>query len=172
MSTVAAHTRFIFAVIALALGGAASARASFVTTSPDPFPPGSGFVQAPGCVASGPLSGVCSSNVRGTILSASSTFAMGNQDTVLNEVVTGDLSFSGGPIGSFSVTGPLDLTLFGRADPSDTGTFSGVVDSEDFAGTGTITGIPLPVTITLDPSQTSTVQVTIKCCRAKNRNCF
>ena len=69
---------------------------------------------------------------------ASSTFTGGNQDTVLNELVTGDLSFGGGPIGSFSVTGPLDLTLAGRSGPNDTGTFAGMVNSEDYIGTGTI----------------------------------
>jgi hypothetical protein len=160
MPQIAASTRFISAAIVLALGAAASAQASFVTTSPDPFPPGSGYVHAPGCIASGPLSGVCSSNVTGTILSASSNFTGGNQHTVLNELVTGDLSVGGGPIGSFSVTGPLDLTLAGRSGPNDTGTFTGIVDSEDYIGTGTIAGTLLPIEFTLDPSQTSTAQIT------------
>ena len=72
----------IASVMAVARVGGAEA---FVSTSPDPFPPGSGFVQSPGCVTSGPLAGLCSSDVTGVILSSSNSFAAGNQDFVLDE---------------------------------------------------------------------------------------
>jgi hypothetical protein len=121
MSRVAAHAHFAFATIAIVLGGAGAAQASFVTTSPDPFPPGSGYVQANGCVTSGPLAGLCSSNVMGTILSANSTFSGGNEFVGLNELVVGDLSDGSAPVGHFSVTGTLNLTLLGRTDPLETG---------------------------------------------------
>jgi hypothetical protein len=157
MSPIAAGIRRVSAVFLLTLGAADAAQASFVATSPNPFSPGGGYVQMPGCVTTGPLSGVCSSNVTGTILSASSNFVGPDEFVVLNEVVTGDLSAAGVPIGSFLVTGPLDLTLFGRSGPNDTGTFSATVTAEDYQGS--IGGASLE--ITLDPSQTSTAQITI-----------
>jgi hypothetical protein len=142
--------------IVIAFSGAGGSAASFVSTSPDPFPPGSGFVQAPGCL-SGPLLGLCTSDVKGLILSSSSNVVSGNQLFVLEERVTGELSFGGSPAGDFSVEGPLELTLDGRTSSSETGTFSGPVTKEDF--TGTFDGAS--VEFTLDPSQASTVQVTI-----------
>jgi hypothetical protein len=157
MRPIVACSRFVSAMIVLALGGAASAQASFVTTSPDPFPVGSGYIQAPGCVSSGPLSGVCSSSVMGTILSVSSNFVGSDEFVVLNEVVTGQLSFGGVPIGGFSVSGPLDLRLAGRSGPNDTGTFGATVTAEDYLGS--IGGTALA--ITLDPSLTSSAQITI-----------
>jgi hypothetical protein len=157
MSRVAAHAHFAFATIAIVLGGAGAAQASFVTTSPDPFPPGSGYVQANGCVTSGPLAGLCSSNVMGTILSASSTFSGGNEFVGLNELVVGDLSDGSAPVGHFSVTGTLNLTLLGRTDPLETGSFHATVTGEDYMGS--IAGIPLA--ITLDSSQTSSADITI-----------
>jgi hypothetical protein len=144
----------------MAVASVSGAKA-FVSTSPDPFPPGSGFVQSPGCVTSGPLAGLCSSDVTGLILSSSSSFAGGDQDFVLNERVTGQISFEGSPVGDFSVVGPLDLTLDGRTTLFQTGTFDGMVNSEDYVGTlGTLEGA-VPIEFTLDTSMTSTVQVTI-----------
>ncbi len=157
MRPVASLTRCLPIVIAIALSGAGAAQASFVTASPDPFPPGSGFVQAPGCLSSGPLSGLCASNVAATILSSSSSFMGGNEFVSLDEAVAGDISDGGVSIGSFSVLGTLDLTLFGRANPSQTGTFDGTVTAEDYLGT--IDGVGLE--ITLDPMQTSTAEVII-----------
>ena len=148
-----AHSCLIAIVIAVAGGGA---RASFVTNSPDPFPPGSGFVQAPGCLT-GPLTGLCTSNVVGRILSSSFTFPGDGQAFVLNERVTGDISDNGVPSGSFVVTGPLDVTLLGRDNPLQTGTFDGKVTDEFFQGT--FDGASLE--FTLDPSHSSTAEVTI-----------
>jgi len=155
MLPVASLTRCV--TVAIALGSAAAAQASFVTNSPDPFPPGSGFVQAPGCLSSGPLSGLCTSNVTGTILSTTSSFMGGDEFVVLDEVVAGDISDNGALVGSFSGLGTLDLTLFGRSNPSQTGTFNGTVTDQDYPGT--IDGVP--VEITLDPTQTSTAAITI-----------
>lgn len=147
-------------VIAIAAAGVSSARASFIANSPDPFPPGSGFVQASGCLTSGPLSGLCASNVVGRILSSSSSFPVGGEAFVLNEAVTGEISDNGVPIGSFSVNGYLDVTLLGRGNPFQTGTFHGTVTAEDYFGT--FDGAPgVPLEFTLDPSQTSTAEVTI-----------
>jgi hypothetical protein len=157
MRPVASLIRYLPLVIAIAFGGAGAAHAAFVTASPDPFPPGSGFVQAPGCLSSGPLSGLCASNVAATILSSTSSFLGGNQFVVLNEAVAGDISDGGVSIGGFSVLGTLGLTLFGRANPSQTGTFDGTVTAEDYLGT--IDGVGLE--ITLDPTQTSTALITI-----------
>jgi len=157
MPPAAALLRSAVAAIAQTLVGTVAAQASFITTSPDPFPPGSGYVQADGCLTSGPLAGLCTSNVMGTILSASSSIAGGNELVVLNELVVGDLSSGGVALGSFSVTGTLDLTLAGRSSLSETGTFAGMVTAENYAGS--IAGIPL--TFTLDPSMASTAQITI-----------
>lgn len=157
MPPVAAILRSAIATTAVALGGMQAAHASFITTSPNPFPPGSGYVQAPGCITSGPLAGLCSSNVMGKILSSSSSFSGGDEFAVLNELVTGDLSFGGTPVGLFSVTGPLDLTLAGRGSATQTGKFLGTITAVDY--TGSIVGVPLA--FTLDPSSTSTAQVTI-----------
>src|SRR5271165_4102959 len=140
----ASFTRSYLIAIVIAVAGVSSAEASFLSTSPDPFPPGSGFVQSPGCLTNGSLSGLCASGVTGAILSSSSIFAGGNQEFVLDERVPGEISFEGAPIGDFSVDGDLDLTLFGRTTLYQTGTFEGV-----------------PVEFTLDPTMTSTVQVTI-----------
>jgi len=143
--------------IVIAVTGAGSAKASFTSTSPDPFPPGSGFVQASGCLTGGLLGGLCASNVKGKILSSSSSFPGGGEAFVLNEAVTGDISDDGVPIGSFSVEGYLDVTLLGRGDPVQTGTFNGVVTAEDYLGT--LDGVALE--FTLDPSEASTAEVTI-----------
>lgn len=143
--------------IVIAVAGAGGARASFITTSPDPFPPCSGFVQALGCLTSGPLSGLCADNVVGRILASSSSFPGNGQAFVLDERVTGDISDNGVPIGSFSVEGSLDVTLLGRGNPFQTGTFDGVVTAEDYLGT--LDGVPLE--FTLDPSQPSTAEVTV-----------
>ncbi len=153
----ASFTRSYLIAIVIAVAGVSSAEASFLSTSPDPFPPGSGFVQSPGCLTNGSLSGLCATGVTGAILSSSSIFAGGNQEFVLDEKVTGEISFEGAPIGDFSVDGDLDLTLFGRTTLYQTGTFDGVVTSEDYVGT--FEGVP--VEFTLDPTMTSTVQVTI-----------
>lgn len=142
--------------MAMAVGNAGVAWASFITTSPNPFPPGSGFVQPAACVTSGPLSGICAS-VRSTILSTTSSFALGNEFVVLNERVASDVSFDGAPVASLSVLGTLDLTLAGRTSPSQTGTFDGTVTAEDFPGT--FDG--LSVAITLEPSPPSTAMITI-----------
>jgi len=149
--------RFALVAMAIALGSVGAVQASLITASPDPFPPGSGFVQAPGCLTSGPLSGLCASNVTGTILSTTSSFMGGNELVVLDEALAGDISDNGLPIGSFSALGSLDLTLTGRTSPSQTGTFNGTVTAEDYLGT--LDGVPLE--FTLDPSQTSTALIVI-----------
>jgi hypothetical protein len=157
MLPVAATFRCAIAATVIALAGMQTAQASFITTSADPFPPGSGYTQANGCVTSGPLAGLCTSNVFGKILSATSSFAGGDEFVVLNELVTGDLGLGSTPIGVFSVTGALDLTLAGRGSANQTGTFLGTVTFLDY--TGSILGIPLE--FTLDPTSTSTAQITI-----------
>jgi hypothetical protein len=144
----------IASVMAVASVGGAKA---FVSSSPDPFPPGSGFVQSPGCLTSGVLSGLCASDVTGLILSSSSKFAGSDQEFVLDERVTGEISFEGTPIGDFSVQGDLDLTLDHRTSDSQTGTFHGVVTFEDYKGL--FDG--LPVEFTLYPPEKSTVEVMI-----------
>jgi hypothetical protein len=157
MHRFALFTRSCLIASVMAVAGVGGAKA-FVSTSPDPFPAGSGFVQAPGCLTSGPLAGLCSSDVKGLILSSSSSFVGPNEEFTLDERVTGDISFAGGPIGAFSVVGDLDLTLDDRTSDSQTGTFDGVVTSEDYMGL--FEGM-VPIEFTLDPSMTSTVQVTI-----------
>src|SRR5271166_4471287 len=159
MSPVAVIFRLAIAAIALGLGGIQAAQASVVATSPDPFPPGSGYVNvAGGCVPSGPFLGVCSGNISGTILSSSISFpGNGNEYVVLDEVLTADISDNGVPLGSFSAPGTLSMTLFGRTNPAQTGTFSAAITAEDYLGT--IGGIPFE--ITLDPSQASTAQIVI-----------
>jgi hypothetical protein len=159
MAQIAALARLASAGIAIALGSAGAAHASFVSTSPDPFPPGSGYLNAQGgCVPSGLLTGLCSSNISGTILSSTISFpGDGNEDVVLNEVLTADISKRGVPFGSFSALGTLSLTLFGRSSPLQIGTFSGTITAEDYLGS--IGGIPFA--ITLDPSQPSSVAATI-----------
>jgi hypothetical protein len=147
--------------IVIAVTGTGGAKASFITNSPDPFPPGSGFVQASGCLTGGPLSGLCADNVVGRILSSSSSFPGDGQGFVLDEAVTGDISDNGVPIGSFSVEGSLDVTLLGRSNPFQTGTFDGVVTFEDYLGVLVPVGAPVGVEFTLDPSQPSTAEVTI-----------
>ena len=159
MAQVAALARLASVGIAIALGSAGAAHASFVSTSPDPFPPGSGYLNVPGgCVPSGPFTGLCSTNISGTILSSTASFpGDGNEDVVLNEMLTADISNGVVPIGSFSALGTLSLTLFGRSSPAQLGTFSGTITAEDYLGS--IGGIPFE--ITLDPSQPSSVEVTI-----------
>ncbi len=143
--------------IVITVAGVGGAKASFTATSPDPFPPGSAFVQAEGCLMGGPLGGLCASDVIGRILSSSGSFSVGGEAFVLDETVTGDISDAGVPIGSFSVEGYVDVTLLGRSDPLQTGTFAGLVTAEDYLGT--LDGVPLE--FTLDPSETSTAEVTI-----------
>jgi hypothetical protein len=156
-----AHSCLIAIVITVA--GTGGTKASFITNSPDPFPPGSGFVQASGCLTGGPLSGLCADNVVGRILSSSSSFPGNGQAFVLDETVTGDISDNGVPIGSFSVMGSLDVTLLGRDNPLQTGTFDGAVTGEDYHGTLDVLadGVQLQLEFTLDPSQSSTAEVTI-----------
>ena len=156
MHKFALFTRSCLIASVMAVASVSGAKA-FVSTSPDPFPVDSGFVQSPGCLTTGALSGLCASDVKGAILSSSSSFNGGNQDFVLDERVTGEISFDGAPIGDFSVQGDLDLTLYGRTSLVQTGTFEGAVTAEDYVGT--FDGVP--VVFTLDPSMTSTVQVTI-----------
>jgi hypothetical protein len=155
MQRVAALIRAASAGIAIVVGGAGAAKASFIARSPDPFPPGSGFVHVSGGCAP---SGLCSSNISGRILSSSDSFpGDDNEHVVLNEVLTADISNGGVPFGSFSALGTLSLTLFGRSSPGRLGTFSGAITDEDYRGS--IDGLPFE--ITLDPSQPSSVQVTI-----------
>lgn len=161
MQNSASLTRSYLIATGIVLGAVGGAKASFVSSSPDPFPVGSGFVQSPGCLTSGVLSGLCATDVKGLILSALSV-AGGNQLFVLTEKVTGEITDHGASIGSFSVTGELGLTLFGRGRADETGTFDGQVDVEDYNGTFDYMGTPVPVEFTLDTSQKSTVQVTIQ----------
>jgi hypothetical protein len=74
MRRVATFIRYALVAIALAIGGAGAAglhsRRSVALA---------GYVQAPGCLASGPLAGLCTSKVTGTILSSSSSFTGGDE---------------------------------------------------------------------------------------------
>lgn len=144
-------------VLAFALGGAGSAQASFITTTnpPDLFPPGSIITGlGPSCVPGGPLAGVCTSNTMTTILSSTVSFNGGNEDVVLNGVVTGDTTH---PTGSFSLSGTTDLTIEGRSNPWEGGTFHIDVISEDY--TGEFLGNQ--VELLLDPATPSYGQIKI-----------
>ncbi len=140
---------FRAAQVALAVTlGAGAAEAAFVTTSnpPDLFPVGSVFAgAAPICIPSGPLEGVCTSNQKQTNLSSTVSFSGGNEHVALDVVLTGDTS---NPAATFSLPGTEDLTLLGRSDPYETGTFSIDVISWDVSGV--FDGVPLE--LTLDPS--------------------
>jgi hypothetical protein len=157
MHVAPALARLALIASVIVLGGVSTARASFVSTSPDRFPPGSGFVQAAGCIASGPLAPLCVDNVTALILSSGASFVGGDELAVLDERVTGDVTDNGVLLGSFSVLGTLSLTVFDRGSPDEPGTFSATVTSDNYLGM--IDGIPLQVT--LDPSDTSTATITV-----------
>lgn len=144
--------------VAFALIGAGASQASFISTSnpPDLFPPGSFITGGPAvCVTGGPLTGVCTSNTRTTIVSSSVSFpGDGNEDLVLNGLVTGDTSH---PTGTFSLAGTEDLTIIGRSDPFQDGTFAIDVTSEDFVGSF----FGHTIALSLDPTGLHEGQITI-----------
>lgn len=144
--------------LAFALGGAGAAQASFISTTspPDLFPPGSVITGlGPACVTMGPLSGVCTSNTRTTIDSATISFpGDGNEDVVLDAVVTGDTT---DPTGSFSLAGTEDLTIIGRLNAFQVGSFAIDVTSEDFVGSF----FGQTVELSLDPTGANDGEVTI-----------
>lgn len=138
----------------IALGAASSASASFVSTNPDPFTVGNRLVGADACLTGGPLSGICTTNNVTTILSSDVSFpSSGNEYAVVNATLTGDLS---GGLGSYSLTGTYDFTLFGRSLNPAKGTFLGKFPLEEtFVN---LQGVVLghAVQLVADPSNSST----------------
>jgi hypothetical protein len=144
--------------LAVILGSAGGAQASFITTAnpPDLFPDGSYITGGPEvCVVGGPLNGVCTSNSKTTIVSSTVNFpGDGNEDVVLNGALTGDTTH---PTGTFSLTGTEDLTIIGRSNPFQPGSFAIDVTSEDFIGSA----FGLTLELTLDPAGVHDGQITI-----------
>ncbi|MGH7155445.1 MAG: hypothetical protein ACREF3_16075 [Acetobacteraceae bacterium] len=145
-------------VLAFTFGGAGASQASFISTSspPDLFPTGSFITGGPPvCVAGGPLKGVCTSNTRTTIASSVVSFpGDGNEDVVLDGLVTGDTSH---PTGTFSLAGTEDLTIIGRSGPFQNGTFAIDITSEDFVGSF----FGHTIALSLDPAGFHQGQITI-----------
>jgi len=114
-------------VMAGALGLAAgAARAAILSTTPNPFPPGSGF-STPGTTCLPAPFNFCASNLQSSnfIEIGSPTFnASGDEDLQYHATYTGTFTdLPSGPSASFSVTGFDEFVLFGRHTTTATGHF-------------------------------------------------
>jgi hypothetical protein len=146
-------------ILALASLGTATAQASVISNTPDPLPPGSGYVLTSGlpvcfasvqiCATAGTLSNF--SNI-------TSTFDAAGQELHFSGVVTATLTnLSNQPEGTVTLTGPVGETILGRTSATQLGTWSTKVTSLDLTGSFDNVG----VAVTQDPGNPSLGQTTI-----------
>ena len=113
----------VFAVVGTV--GVGAARAAILSTTPDPFPPGSGFVTPNTCLPD-PFN-FCAIGVKSShfVEIGSPTFnASGDEDLQYHATYTGTFTDTpSGPSASFSVTGFDEFVLFGRGSTTATGNF-------------------------------------------------
>ena len=135
-------------------GGIGIARADIISSSPT-FPPAGATFEGVGAGCF-PAAGVCTGPGMLTITSSSSTFSSAGQEIAANVTFSVPVTnLMGTPIGTFTLTGMMDLGLDGRTTPDQTGTWSTDIDSLDL--TGTLDGKPAVIGLdTSNPSGGST----------------
>jgi hypothetical protein len=145
----------------LAACGAGMARADIISPSPT-FPPAGATFSGVGAGCF-PLADVCSGPGKLTITSSMSTFSSTppdiGQDIMANVTLTAPVTnLIGMSLGTFSVTGTMDMGLSGRTGPDQTGTWPTDIDSLDL--TGTFDGMPLAIMLDTSESSSGTTSIT------------
>jgi hypothetical protein len=152
---------FVFAAafLGLALFPIGASRASVISNTPDPLPPGGALVGVSGGAGCFPAVGVCAEGGTLTYSNVTSSLSGPNQILDFSAALTApftDLSMTH-VLGTVTLSGTGSETVFGRTSPVETGTFSTQITSLDL--TGAFGGIPL--TATQDTANPSTGQTTI-----------
>ncbi|MGI4879167.1 MAG: PEP-CTERM sorting domain-containing protein [Janthinobacterium lividum] len=132
MSLLSLIARALPAAFLVGLVAAPAAQASFVSSSANPFATGNRLTGSDACVNSGALAGVCTTHNSTTFTSSSFSFLNGNQNVVVDAVLSGDLSKG---LGSYALTGVYHFTLVGRTSADEFGSFSLVEDYVNLNGT-------------------------------------
>ena len=140
----------LLSVMLVGCAGIGVAHADIISPTPT-FPPAGATFSGigAGCF---PVAGVCADPGTLKITSSSSTFSPSGQD------IMADVTFSvpvttllGAPLGTFTLTGTMELGLDGRTAPDQTGSWPTDIDALDLSGT--IGG--LPATVGLNASEDS-----------------
>lgn len=112
-------------LVAMGICLTAGTAKAVVSATPDPFPPGSGFVTPDSCINA---FGFCAKDLRSSnfTLTAPPTFnGSGDEEMFFDATYTGTFTdLLGGFLGSFSVTGTDHFVLFGRGSDTATGLFN------------------------------------------------
>lgn len=131
-------------------GGMGVARADIISPTPT-FPPGGAMFSGVGAGCF-PVAGLCTGPGTLTITSSSSTFSASGQDIMAAVTFSVPVTTTvGAPLGTFTLTGTMELGLEGRTGPDQTGTWPTDIDSLDLSGT--LGG--LPAVVGLDPTEDS-----------------
>lgn len=140
----------LLSAILVGCGGMGIAHASIISPSPTFPPDGAAFAGVgTGCF---PLAGVCAGSGTLTITSSTSTFSSIGQETMADVTFTAPVTdLMGKPLGTFTLTGTMDIGLSGRTGPDETGSWATDIDSLDLSGM--LHGLPL--TVGLDTSEPS-----------------
>ena len=87
------------------------------------------------------VAGVCVTPGTFTLTSANSSFSGGNQDIEATATYTGSLTplVGNASVGGFTLTGSVDLEVFGRTSPSELGTWNVALTSLSLSGQLNIT---------------------------------
>ncbi len=150
---------FAAAFLGLTLLPIGASRASVISNTPDPLPPGGVLVGVSGGAGCFPAVGVCAEGGMLTYSNVTSSISGPNQILDFSAALTApftDLSMTH-VLGTVTLTGSGSETVFGRTSPSETGTFITQITSLDLMGA--FDGIPLAAT--QDTSNASTGETTI-----------
>jgi hypothetical protein len=139
--------------------GAGAARASVISDTPDPLPPGSLFVGTSGGAGCFPNLGICAGKGVLSFSNVASSFDMLGQELDFTGVLTVPFvnEMTNQPVGTVSLSGPVHETIFGRTSATELGSWMTQITALDL--TGNFEGIPLEAT--QDTDNASTGQTTI-----------
>jgi hypothetical protein len=160
------------ACVAIVLAAMPSASAPIITSTPTLPVIGSSYASSTGvgCFPALPPAGLCVAPGLITLTSLiSSTFDASGQHIVTTASYAGTLTTLGSvPIGPIALSGTIEQEVLGRTDPSATGTWA--TELVTLSLSGSLLGFPL--TLALDPSQSSTGVTSIVSVGQQNDQAF
>jgi hypothetical protein len=135
-----------------------TALASVISSTPDPLPPGSILVGTSGGAGCFPMVGVCAQGGTLSFSNVTSIFDSLGQELNFSGVLTIPLTNPmNQPLGTVSLAGSIDETIFGRTSATELGSWMTQITSLDL--TGTFNGFALEAV--QDTDNASTGQTTI-----------
>jgi hypothetical protein len=135
------------------------ARASVISDTPDPLPPGSVLVGTSGGAGCFPSVGICAGKGVLSFSNVASSLDISGQELDFTGALTVPFfsEMTSLPLGSVSLSGPVHETILGRTSATELGSWMTQITALDL--TGNFDGIPLEAT--QDTDNASTGQTTI-----------